>query len=41
MKIMILFDCRFILFCFVSFPPATFDISLCILGENLFTKGVC
>lgn len=28
-------------FCFVSFPPVTLDISLCILGENLFTKGVC
>lgn len=37
MKIMILFACRF--FFGAPPPPATLDISLCILEESLFLKG--
>lgn len=35
---MILFDCRFFLVRFPP-PPATLDISLCILEESLFLRG--
>lgn len=38
---MILFDGRFFFVLFCELSPVTLDISLCILGENLFTKGVC
>ena len=38
MKIMILFDCIFF-WCTSPPPPATLDISLCILEESLFLKG--
>lgn len=36
MKIMILFDCRS--FFLYAPPPATLDISLCILEDSLFLK---
>lgn len=38
MKIKILFDCRSFFFFWCDFPPATLDISLCILEESLFLK---